>query len=111
MQCLHKETKYAEKNIKLFKVDDKFEVGDLLIKPFAIPHDAANPCGFSVYKDKSKISVATDIGHMTNSILKSLEESLFVLLEANYDPKVLQCSSYPFVLKSRIAGPTWAFTK
>ena len=43
---------------------------------------------------------------MTNSILKSLEESLFVLLEANYDPKVLQCSSYPFVLKSRIAGPT-----
>ena len=42
----------------------------------------------------------------TNSILKSLEESLFVLLEANYDPKVLQCSSYPFVLKSRIAGPT-----
>ena len=98
--------KIAEKNIKLFKVDDKFEVGDLLIKPFAIPHDAANPCGFSVYKDKSKISVATDIGHMTNSILKSLEESLFVLLEANYDPKVLQCSSYPFVLKSRIAGPT-----
>ena len=98
--------KIAEKNIKLFKVDDKFEVGDLLIKPFAIPHDAANPCGFSVYKDKAKISVATDIGHMTNSILKSLEESLFVLLESNYDPKVLQCSSYPFVLKSRIAGPT-----
>lgn len=98
--------KIAEKNIKLFKVDDKFEVGDLLIKSFAIPHDAANPCGFSVYKNKSKISVATDIGHMTNSILKSLEESLFVLLEANYDPKVLQCSSYPFVLKSRIASPT-----
>ena len=51
--------KIAEKNIKLFKVDDKFEVGDLLIKPFAIPHDAANPCGFSVYKDKSKIVKGT----------------------------------------------------
>ena len=98
--------KIAEKNIKNIKIEEKFEIGDIQVKPFAIPHDAANPCGFSVYKDKSKISVATDIGHMTNSILKSLEESLFVLLEANYDPKVLQCSSYPFVLKSRIAGPT-----
>ena len=43
---------------------------------------------------------------MTNSILKNLEESLFVLLEANYDPEVLRCSPYPFSLKSRIAGPT-----
>lgn len=97
--------KIADKNINLFKVDDKFEVGDLTIKPFSIPHDAANPCGFSVYKDKSKISVATDIGHMTKSVLKSMEESSFVLLEANYDPKVLQCTAYPFSLKSRIASP------
>ena len=53
-----------------------------------------------------KISIATDIGHMTNNILKSLEGSLFLMLEANYDPEVLRCSSYPFSLKSRIAGPT-----
>ncbi len=43
---------------------------------------------------------------MTNNILKSLEGSLFLMLEANYDPEVLRCSSYPFSLKSRIAGPT-----
>jgi phosphoribosyl 1,2-cyclic phosphodiesterase len=43
---------------------------------------------------------------MTNDILKRLEESLFIMLEANYDPEVLRCSSYPFSLKSRIAGPT-----
>ncbi len=97
--------KIAEKNINLFKVNDKFEVGDLLVKPFSIPHDAANPCGFSVYKGDKKISVATDVGHMTNSIVKSMEESLFVLLEANYDPEVLRCSPYPYSLKTRIAGP------
>ena len=43
---------------------------------------------------------------MTNNILAQLEESLFIMLEANYDPEVLRCSSYPFALKSRIAGPT-----
>lgn len=43
---------------------------------------------------------------MTNDIVKQLEESLFIMLEANYDPEVLRCSSYPFPLKARIAGPT-----
>lgn len=98
--------KISEKNVKTFKISDRFEIGDLEIKPFSIPHDAANPCGFNIWKDNKKISIATDIGHITNPILKSLEESLFIMLEANYDPEVLRCSPYPFTLKSRIAGPT-----
>ncbi len=98
--------KIESSNIKTFKISDKFSIGDLAIKPFSIPHDAANPCGFNIWKDNKKISIATDIGHMTNNILAQLEESLFIMLEANYDPEVLRCSSYPFALKSRIAGPT-----
>lgn len=98
--------KISDKNIKTFKVTDKFSIGDLEIKPFSIPHDAVNPCGFSIWKGNKKISIATDIGHMTNDILKNLEESLFIMLEANYDPEVLRCASYPFKLKNRIAGPT-----
>ena len=97
--------KLSKSNVKLFNVNENFEIGDLKIHPFSIPHDAANPCGFNIYKDEKKISIATDIGHMTNDILKNLEESLFILLESNYDPEVLRCSAYPFKLKSRIAGP------
>ena len=97
--------KISSNNIKTFKIADKFSIGDLDIKPFSIPHDAANPCGFNIWNKGKKLSIATDIGHMTNDILKQLEESLFVMLEANYDPEVLRCSSYPFSLKSRIAGP------
>ena len=98
--------KIADKNIKKFKVSEKFSIGDLDIDPFSIPHDAVNPCGFTILGDNKKISIATDIGHMTNDILKKLEESSFVLLESNYDLEVLKCSSYPFSLKSRIAGPS-----
>ena len=103
--------KIADKNIKKFKVAEKFSIGDLDINPFSIPHDAANPCGFTILNEDKKISIATDIGHMTNDILKNLEESLFVMLESNYDPEVLKCSSYPFSLKSRIAGPSRTFIK
>ena len=97
--------KIAEKNIKNIKIEEKFEIGDLQIKPFSIPHDAANPCGFNIFKDNKKISIATDIGHMTNGILKNLEDSIFVLLESNYDPEILKFSRYPYILKTRIAGP------
>jgi len=102
--------KIPSNNIKTFNISDKFSIGDLDIKPFSIPHDAANPCGFNIWNENKKISIATDIGHMTNDILKHLEESLFILLESNYDPEVLKCSSYPFYLKSRISGPKRTFT-
>ncbi len=97
--------KISEKNINLIKIEEKFEIKDLKIKPFSIPHDAVNPCGFSIFKDNKKMSIATDIGHMTNGILKNLEDSLFVLLESNYDPEVLMYSKYPYPLKNRIRGP------
>ena len=88
-----------------FDVGDHFEIKDLKIKSFSIPHDAANPCGFLINKDSKSIGIATDIGHMTKDILKELEPSDFLLLESNYDPEVLKCSPYPYPLKSRIAGP------
>ncbi len=56
------------------------------------------------YQDK-KMSIATDIGHMNDSIIHHLSDSSFVLLEANYEPEILKCSSYPYLLKQRIAGP------
>ena len=97
--------KISDKNIKKFNTSEKFEIGDLTINSFNIPHDAADPCGFNILKDNKKISIATDIGHMTNNILKILENSYFLLLEANYDPNILKCSKYPYTLKQRIAGP------
>ena len=97
--------KLNEQNIHFFKPSEKFSIDDLDILPFKIPHDAANPCGFNISKnDCHQISIATDIGHMTKSILNHLEGSEFILLESNYDTEVLKCCSYPFKLKSRIAS-------
>ena len=54
---------------------------------------------------KEKFSIATDIGHMTTNIIDCLENSKFLMLESNYEPEVLKCSSYPYILKTRISGP------
>ena len=88
------------------KIDERnILLNELTIHPFSTPHDAANPCGFNIHNGKRKLSIATDLGHMDNSIFKQLEHSSFVLLESNYDPEILKVSRYPFHLKQRIAGP------
>ena len=96
--------KMADENIRFFSFD-KFNIGDIEIKPFSIPHDAANPCGFNLYHNNKKMSIATDIGHMNKDIINHLSNSSFMLLEANYEPEILKCSSYPYILKERIKGP------
>jgi phosphoribosyl 1,2-cyclic phosphodiesterase len=92
-------------NKKIFENDNNFEIGNLLIHPFSTPHDAANPCGFNIFSGNKKISIATDLGHMEDTIFENLKGSSFVLLEANYDPEILKVSRYPFMLKQRISGP------
>ena len=96
--------KISKKNVKQFTVSDKFGIGDLEINPFSISHDAANPCGFNIFKDNKKISIATDIGQMDTKTIRNLEDSIFVLIEANYDPNILKYSPYPYQLKRRIAS-------
>lgn len=97
--------KFENAKVNYFINDTNFMLQDLKIHPFSTPHDAANPCGFCIYKDDRKISIATDLGHISNKIIKNLENSCFVMLEANYDSNVLQYSSYPYLLKKRISGP------
>lgn len=95
-------TKIENKNY--FKIGEEFEIGDLQIKSFSTSHDAMDPCGFSIKHENEKIGIATDLGEMTKEVFNNLKNSKFVLLESNYEPEVLRYCSYPYQLKSRIAG-------
>ena len=97
--------KIEDKNRNYFLNDTEFQIGNLQIFPFSTPHDAANPCGFSIVNGDKKLSIATDLGHMENAIYENLKGSSFILLESNYEPEVLKMSPYPYSLKQRIIGP------
>jgi len=92
-------------NQKIFEIGKEFKIGDLAIHSFSIPHDAANPCGFNIYNNKSKLTIATDLGHMNEELIHHMKDSTFLLIESNYDPEILKYSRYPFSLKQRISGP------
>lgn len=97
--------KIGKKNIFTFNTSEDFTIGDLVIHPFKTPHDAIESCGFNITYGKTKMSIATDLGHVTPEIQDCLKGSKFILLESNYEPEVLRLCSYPYLLKSRIAGP------
>lgn len=99
-----KTTKISNDNKRTFEIDKSFEFKDLRIFPFSTPHDAAEPCGFNIYKDNSKISIATDLGFIDDKLFNNLKESSFLMLESNYEPNILRLSSYPYRLKQRISS-------
>ena len=79
-------------------------MGDIDVTSFTIPHDAADPVGFSFRAEGVKISIATDLGYMPDSIRFHLRGSDALLLESNHDVEMLKVGPYPWALKQRIMG-------
>lgn len=109
------ETIYAIRRIKsvgripdelfcIIEPDKTFEINDIVVNPFSISHDAANPVCYTFCSDGHKAGVATDLGKYDDYIVHQLEGSELLLLEANHDINMLQVGSYPYVLKRRILG-------
>lgn len=84
--------------------DESFEIKDLTIHPFTIPHDAAQPVGYRFSCGDKSMAVATDLGKYTEYIIENLQNLDALLLEANHDIRMLQVGKYPYYLKQRILG-------
>lgn len=93
-----------EKNKKVVYSNENCVVNDLCISPYSIPHDAVEPVGYSVLTEKFKVSVATDIGHVTETIMENIKDCDLLLLESNHDIDMLKNGDYPYPLKKRILG-------
>ncbi|MBQ7953188.1 MAG: MBL fold metallo-hydrolase [Clostridia bacterium] len=96
--------KIPDENRIVFGKSQPLEIGDIKITPFDIPHDAMQPTGYVMEYENKKFAVATDIGHITDSVVRNLVGCDAILLESNYDDHMLQTGPYPMHLKRRIAG-------
>lgn len=83
---------------------ESFRVGDLLIRPFALSHDAAEPLGYSFEADGRKATIVTDTGFVTDGEYEQLVDSDLLVLEANHERNLLLMGRYPYPLKVRILG-------
>lgn len=95
---------FSHKNMRYVYKDEQCVINDICVKPFEIPHDTIEPVAYSVFAEDKKMTVATDIGHITDTIKENVYESDVLLLEANHDIEMLKNGSYPWPLKKRILG-------
>ncbi len=93
--------KVKEENIKIIS-ESCVTIKDMDIVNYPIPHDAANPMGYTAISKEKRISIATDMGCFTQEIKKNIEESQVILLESNHDVEMLKFGPYPYSLKRRI---------
>jgi phosphoribosyl 1,2-cyclic phosphodiesterase len=81
-----------------------FDIGDVRIEPFPVPHDAARPLGFVIHGEGLRIGIATDLGHATTLVRERLRGCDVLMIESNHDDRMLQEGPYPWHLKQRVSG-------
>ena len=93
----------AKLDFRLFVAGGGFDVGDISVETFSIPHDAQDPVGFVLRTTGGSIGFATDLGHVTKLVLERIRNTNALVLESNHDVKMLQdCPHRPWSLKQRI---------
>ncbi|HEU0187552.1 MAG TPA: MBL fold metallo-hydrolase [Gallionellaceae bacterium] len=81
-----------------------FEIGGLLVQPYLVPHDAAEPVQFIFGDGERRLGVLTDAGCSTPHIEQALNGCDALVLECNHDTDMLANGDYPYRLKQRVGG-------
>jgi phosphoribosyl 1,2-cyclic phosphodiesterase len=85
-----------------FESGHRFQVGDIEVKPFTIPHDAADPVGFTFRAEGVKVGFATDLGYLPVSVRDHLRGCDVLVMESNHDVEMLRVGPYPWSVKQRV---------
>lgn len=90
--------------IRLIDGHSAFQIGEIEVQPFPVPHDAREPVQYVFSSGDRRVGVLTDTGNSTPHIESVLSGCDALVLECNHDPDMLRDGSYPQVLKQRVAG-------
>lgn len=96
------ETVGAIPQVAIFEAGEVIQIGNLEVESFAISHDAADPVSFTIRSNGAKLGLATDLGHPSNVVKRSLNACNALVIESNYCPEMLRKGPYPAQVQQRI---------
>ena len=88
--------------VEYFQPGEPFEIGDIHVSPFTVPHDAADPVGFVFRTEGVRMGFATDLGYIPPNVKSHLRGVDLLLLESNHDLEMLRDGPYPWSVKQRV---------
>jgi phosphoribosyl 1,2-cyclic phosphodiesterase len=89
-------------SVAYFQAGQPFQVGDIAVSPFTIPHDATDPVGFVFQTEGVRMGVTTDLGYIPPNVKAQLKKLDLLLLESNHDLEMLRDGPYPWSVKQRV---------
>ncbi len=96
---LNGSARYIEKGIP-------FQIEDLRITAFDVPHDSNDNVGYFIEFAGQKLTLATDVGTITEEVTRYAAQANHLVIESNYDEEMLINGRYPIYLKRRISSGT-----
>jgi len=100
----HSESRAASLSWKIFEDGDPFEFMGVGVCAFSVPHDTSDAVGYKFSFEGRNIVWLTDLGKPTILAREMAKSAQILVLESNYCPRMLENSSRPYRLKSRIKG-------
>ena len=103
-------SRYVEETLnaskRIIEKEKPFKIKDFEITAFSVPHDSTDSVGYHIVCGDQRFTIATDVGHITDTVGKYICMANHLVLEANYDEEMLKYGTYPPFLKERVASPT-----
>lgn len=96
---LNGSTRYIEKGIP-------FQIEDFRITAFDVPHDSNDNAGYFIEFGRQRMTLATDVGAITDEVAYYIRKANQLVIESNYDEEMLLNGRYPWHLKRRITSGT-----
>ena len=84
-------------------LDQPSEYDGVMITPFEVPHDATQTVGYHIDFHGLKFTFITDVGDITENVVKYSSMANVLIIESNYDLDMLLHGGYTPELKLRIA--------
>jgi phosphoribosyl 1,2-cyclic phosphodiesterase len=92
--------------VEHIRAGHRFLVGDIEVSPISIPHDAADPLGFTFRSNGAKVAIVTDLGYLPELVKFHLRDCDCLMLESNHDLEMLKVGPYPWHIKQRAMSRT-----
>ena len=106
MACIPQTSHKRFTHVENFHAGDRFTIGDIEVSAFSIPHDAADPVGFTFRCNGTKVAVVTDLGYLPELVKHHLRGADCLILESNHDLEMLKVGPYPWHIKQRVMSRT-----
>ena len=91
--------------VRHFQPGETLQFGSVSVETVRTAHDSTDGVAFVVDDGSHRLGILTDLGHVFDGLASVIGTLDAVMIESNYDPRMLANGPYPPSLKDRIKGP------